>query len=143
MYNRVYCALFASMNYYLIHNLASGQSVQPNNSQCNQPLKIKRSPLVFFWICLRPLTLLIIKLFSQKLDWFRSYLTDGKQYLCYNSSNSSHQPITCGVPQEFVLGPLLFILYTEDIDTTSNVILFCLFADDTSLLISHKTCKMQ
>ena len=49
------------------------------------------------------------------------------------------QCITCGVPQGSVWGPLLFILYINDICNTSSIITLCLFADDTSLIYSDKT----
>lgn len=71
------------------------------------------------------------------LDWFRSYLADRKQFVSFNSSCSPHNPISCGVPQGSVLGPLLFIIYVNDICNTSDIISFCLFADDTSLLYNH------
>ena len=44
----------------------------------------------------------------------------------------------CGVLQGSILGPLLFILYVNDITYTSNVLNFILFADDTTILCSHE-----
>ena len=55
-----------------------------------------------------------------------------------NGSNSDSNDITCGVPQGSLLGPLLFILYINDFQNSSNVLSFILFADDTSVFFSHK-----
>ena len=71
------------------------------------------------------------------LDLFKSYLSNRKQFVSYNAVNSIDQLISCGVPQGSVLGPLLFIIYINDICNSSDIISFCLFADDTSLLYSH------
>ena len=47
-------------------------------------------------------------------------------------------PITCGVPQGSILGPLLFILYVNNIFSIFNLAKFILFADDTNLFVKHK-----
>ena len=72
------------------------------------------------------------------LNWFKSYLSNRKQFVSYNYEKSNEQSIRCGVPQGSILGPLLFIIYINDISYTSDIVSFCLFADDTSLVYSHK-----
>ena len=68
------------------------------------------------------------------LNWFKSYLTARSQYIKIGSSQSNQQNITCGVPQGSILGPLLFILYINDITQSSNLGKFLIFADDTNIL---------
>ena len=70
------------------------------------------------------------------LEWFKNYLSNRKQFVYYNSSKSECKDIICGVPQGSILGPLLFILYINDITNTSSILDFILFADDTTILYS-------
>ena len=72
------------------------------------------------------------------LDWFKSYLTDRKQYVYYNGHASSMQNISCGLPQGSILGPLLFLIYVNDLATVSEYIFSILFADDTNMFMSDK-----
>ena len=72
------------------------------------------------------------------LDWFRSYLSSRTFTVLTNGIKSSNLPISCGVPQGSVLGPLLFIMYTTPLShllSTSSVH-HHLYADDTQLFIS-------
>ena len=66
------------------------------------------------------------------LTWFRSYLTNRKQRVVLPGVQSNWNYIRAGVPQGSILGPLLFLLFINDIvtDIGSNI---RLFADDTSL----------
>src|ERR1043165_78987 len=73
------------------------------------------------------------------LQWFYSYLSNRKQYVAGNEISSSMRYITCGVPQGSILGPLLFILYINDIVHVSQILRFILFADDTNLFYSDKS----
>jgi hypothetical protein len=72
------------------------------------------------------------------LDWFISYLHARQQCVSLNGISSSMRQISCGVPQGSILGPLLFIIYINDIICCSDILKFILFADDTNLFFSDK-----
>ena len=69
---------------------------------------------------------------GKPLEWFRSYLQQRKQYVSYLGVQSTTQNIEYGVPQGSVLGPLLFILYSNDIPNSLTYCQAILFADDTT-----------
>ena len=70
---------------------------------------------------------------EKSLDWFYSYLINRSQFVSKHSIHSDVKNISCGVPQGSVLGPLLFLIYINDLPNISNKLEFLLFAVDTNL----------
>ena len=73
------------------------------------------------------------------LGWFRSYFKNRKQICKINNESSDINEINCGVPQGSNLGPLLFLLYINDLPNCLETTKANLFADDTNLLCSGYT----
>ena len=69
------------------------------------------------------------------LDLTKSYLSNKSQFVCFNDVNSSHSNIICGVPQGSILGPLLFLIYINDLSNISTLLFTILFADDTNIFL--------
>ena len=77
---------------------------------------------------------------GKALELLSSYLKDRKQFIKADDIESSILQVLCGVPQGSVLGPLLFIIYINDISTCSELSTL-LFADDAVLTFSHESLK--
>ena len=74
------------------------------------------------------------------LDWFKSYLNGRSQQVSFNGCSSSNiNHINSSVPQGFILGPLLFIIYVNDFSNCLKYGTSLSFADDTSIFISGRT----
>ena len=68
--------------------------------------------------------------------WFSDYLNNRQQYVKIGNTESDYLTMTCGVPQGSTLGPLLFILYINDMPNCSNKLSFRIFADDSNVFYS-------
>ena len=66
--------------------------------------------------------------------WFRSYILNRNQFVTFKHCKSETLETKTGVPQGSILGPLLFIIYTNDIVNVSNYFEPIIYADDTSLI---------
>lgn len=70
------------------------------------------------------------------LDWIDDYLSNRKQYVNYNNAKSDMSDVNIGIPQGSILGPLLFLLYINDLPNVSMKCSYILYADDTNLFIN-------
>ena len=68
--------------------------------------------------------------------WFKSYLTTQQQQCLINGCLSSQSNLLCGVPQGNILGPLLFLIYINDLPNCLKFTTPCLYADDTQIFTS-------
>ena len=74
-------------------------------------------------------------------EWFSSYLPNRSQFVSLRHVESGTRQILCGVPQGSVLGPLLFLLYVNDLHKCSIELDFHLFADDTNIFLQDQNLQ--
>ena len=77
---------------------------------------------------------------QRELSWFRSYLSNRKQFCRVNGVDSNNEDIEVGVPQGSCLGPLLFLIYINDLPQVVQASTVSMYADDTSLC--HQSSDM-
>ena len=75
------------------------------------------------------------------LKWLESYLNNRKQYVYLNGSESSTTTIDYGVPQGSILGPLLFLIYINDMPNLAEFAKFILYADDANIILTANTIE--
>ena len=108
-----------------------------NNSKCTLTMFVdfhKAFDTVNHAILLKKCELLGIT--NGNLEWLTSYLSLRKQCTLANGNMSSNLNISCGVPQGSILGPLLFLIFINDIGRDFQYSLIRLFADDTAIYLS-------
>ena len=84
--------------------------------------------------------MLFIGFSKEVIGWFRSYLSNRNFKVNINKAFSEFGKVTCGVPQGSILGPLLFLLYVNDMPQALSCDLL-LYADDSCLIFQHKNVK--
>ena len=76
------------------------------------------------------------------MAWCSDYLSNRFQRTLANNNISQLKPVTCGVPQGSILGPMLFLLYINDLGNALSKCKVQLYADDTIIYFSHKDVKV-
>jgi hypothetical protein len=74
-------------------------------------------------------------------EWFKDYLHGRTQIVKFKHHRSIEMNVTTRVPQGSILGPLLFLLYINDIENCSDILSFVLYADDTNAFYSNSCLK--
>ncbi len=81
-------------------------------------------------------------IFNNELNWFKSFITNREQVCIINGYTSSPPKIVCGIPQGSILGPLLFLLYINDLPDVLQNTTPCLYADDTQIFCSSNNYEL-
>ena len=79
------------------------------------------------------------KLSDKTINWFSSYLLDREQKVVINNIESRIENVLCGVPQGSILGPLLFLMFINDLPLYTNNVVTDLYVDDTTVYMVGET----
>ena len=134
------CCLIVSSHFTYTHT----PSTRRNARDSLQELYAKHDPFAVFLDMSKAFdtidhTILLKKLSyygiqHESLNLFENYLSERYEYVSVGNATSTHCKIHTGVPQGSILGPLLFIIYINDIHTATDAFKFILYADDTTLI---------
>ena len=123
-------------------NLLNHINVNLNNRKVTLALYIdfkKAFDCLQYSVLLEKLPLL--GMHQQVISWISEYLTNRTQSTFANNTSSSHKAIRQGVPQGSILGPLLYIIYANDIAQKLTKCKYTFYADDTVLYFSSKNIE--
>ena len=76
---------------------------------------------------------------GKELEWLNSYFFNRKNYACVDRNIYSPEPVYCGVPEESILGPLLFIVFINDLSDYIEHTSVIMYADDTVSYVPHES----
>ena len=153
VYNRLYKFLkthnlLSNSQYGFIKNLSTEQAILELQDSVVKSLAKKQYTIGIFLDLTKAFDsldhcILISKLHhlgirGLALNWFKNYLSNRKQFTSYLNSTSNSEIITHGVPQGSILGPLLFLVYINDLPDNLVNSKAILYADDTNLIFLDK-----